>query len=305
MENYVIFSEWHFSIQIMNYINKLLLGTVQFGLNYGINNSIGQPDKEVVFDILSYAFENGIKYLDTAELYGNSHELIGEFHKLFPTKKFNVITKFPHVIEDRLDNKINSYLNQLNIDQLEAILFHSFDSYVNYRSNLTNLIKLKNKSIKYIGVSVYTNEQMIEVIDDINIDIIQIPFNLFDNLNLRGELITKAKLKNKIIHSRSAFLQGLFFMKNNTNNLVRINLENEFKILDKIVLKSSFPIGSLALNYCLAQTNIDNVLIGVDSLSQLKENILFANNKIPKKYLDEINRIRIKKIDLLNPTLWN
>ena len=185
-------------------------------------------------------------------------------------------------------------------------MFHSFDSYENNRSIIVALNDLKRIGIiKHIGVSVYTNEQMIEVIDDINIDIIQIPFNLFDNLNLRGELIKKAKLKNKIIHSRSAFLQGLFFMKNNATNLVRINLENEFKILDKISLKSSFPIGSLALNYCLAQTNIDSVLIGVDSLSQLKENILFAKNKIPKKYIDEINRIRIKKIDLLNPTLWN
>lgn len=304
MGNYVIFSEWHFSIQIMNYINKLLLGTVQFGLNYGINNSIGQPDKEVVFDILSYAFENGIKYLDTAELYGNSHELIGEFHKLFPTKKFNVITKFPHVIEDRLDNKINSYLNQLNIDQLEAILFHSFDSYVNYRSNLTNLIKLKNKSIKYIGVSVYTNEQMIEVIDDINIDIIQIPFNLFDNLNQRGELLIKAKSKNKIIHTRSSFLQGLFFMKKDNPNSIRNNLVNELNIVENISLKSSIPIGSIALNYCLMQANIDGVLIGVDSLQQLKENIAFAENKVPNQYLDEINNIRINNVELLNPSMW-
>lgn len=285
--------------------DKLILGTVQFGLKYGINNSLGKPEKKSVFDILSYAYENGIKYLDTAELYGNAHELIGEFHKSHPKTKFNIITKFPHDFEDSLDNKINNYLSQLNVDYLEAILFHSFESYLNYKSHLNNLVKLKSKTVKYIGVSVYTNEQMNEVIDDINIDIIQIPFNLFDNLNLRGELINKAKSKNKIIHTRSAFLQGLFFMKKNNPCSIRIKLENELNIVEKISIKSSIPIGSIALNYCLMQANIDGVLIGVDSLEQLKENIDFAKNKIPNKYLDEINAILINNIELLNPSTWN
>jgi aryl-alcohol dehydrogenase-like predicted oxidoreductase len=285
--------------------DKLILGTVQFGLKYGINNSLGKPEKESVFDILTYAHNNGIKYLDTAELYGNAHELIGEFHKLHPTKKFNIITKFPHDFEDSLDNKINSYLNQLDIDYLEAILFHSFDSYTNHKSQLTNLVKLKSKSVKYIGVSVYTNEQMNEVIDDINIDIIQIPFNLFDNLNLRGEFIKKAKSNNKIIHTRSVFLQGLFFMKKDNPFHIRIKLENEMEVITHISMKSSISIGSIALNYCLQQPNINGVLIGVDSLDQLKENIDFVKNKIPNQYLDEINQIRINNIELLNPSMWN
>ncbi len=285
--------------------DKLILGTVQFGLKYGINNSVGKPEKESVFDILSYAYENGIKYLDTAELYGNAHDLIGEFHKLHPTKKFKIITKFPHDFDVSLDNKIKSYLDQLNIDQLEAILFHSFDSYINHKSHLSNLIKFKSKSVKYIGVSVYTNEQMNEVIDDTNIDIIQIPFNLFDNLNLRGDLLIKGKLKNKIIHTRSAFLQGLFFMKKDNTNPIRIKLKKELDFIEEISSKSSIPISSIALNYCLMQNCIDGVLIGVDSLEQLKENIYFAENKIPNQYLDEINEIRINNIELLNPSSWN
>ena len=231
--------------------------------------------------------------------------MIGEFHKLYPTKKFNIITKFPHNFEDRLDHKINSYLNQLDIDYLEAILFHSYDSYINHKSQLTDLVKLKSKSVKYIGVSVYTNEQMNEVIDDINIDIIQIPFNLFDNLNIRGELIIKAKSKNKIIHTRSAFLQGLFFMKKDNPNAIRVKLEKELDFIEDISIKSSIPIGSIALNYCLMQNFIDGVLIGVDSLDQLKENIDFAENKIPNQCFDEINQIRINNIELLNPSMWN
>lgn len=283
---------------------KLILGTVQFGLKYGINNLQGKPEKEAVFEILSYAYENGIGFLDTAELYGNAHELIGEFHKLNPTKKFNIITKFPHEFDDSLDNKINTYLNQLNVDHLHAILFHSFESYVKNKKQLETFKSSKIKSVRHVGVSVYTNDQMNEVIDDKNINIIQIPFNLFDNLNLRGELLKKAKNKNKIIHTRSAFLQGLFFMKKDNPNAIRAKLEKELEIIKNISIESSMSIGSIALNYCLMQPNIDGVLIGVETLQQLKENITFSDNKIPNVFLDQINSIKINNIELLNPTIW-
>ena len=284
--------------------SKLILGTVQFGLAYGINNLKGKPDKETVFEILSYAHQNGIRYLDTAELYGDAHDLIGEFHKTNPSKKFQIITKFPHDFEESLDHKISTYLSQLNVERLNAILFHSFDSYLNHREQIGDMVKFKSKKFKYLGVSVYTNEEMNEVIEDINIDIIQTPFNLFDNLNLKGKLLQKAKAKNKIILTRSAFLQGLFFMKKDNPNAVRIKLEKEWNAINAIAQKSLISIGSIALNYCLVQPNIDGVLIGVDSLDQLKENISFSKQKIPLQYFDQINSIILDNVELLNPTRW-
>jgi aryl-alcohol dehydrogenase-like predicted oxidoreductase len=280
--------------------NKLILGTVQFGLNYGINNAYGKPEKDNVFQILSYAYESGIRYLDSAELYGNAHDLIGAFHNLYPDKKFEVITKLPHDFESNLDEKIDIYLEQLAVDHLHAILFHSFDSYVKHRSELSGKI---NKVVK-IGVSVYTNAQMEEVINDTNIDLIQLPFNIFDNIHLRGALLKMAKGKNKIIHTRSAFLQGLFFMKKDSPIKIRVKLEKELEAISNISLKYSKPIGCLALNYCLRQPYIDGVLIGVDNLAQLKENILYAKSNVSDEYMNEINAIRIQDIELLNPSLW-
>jgi aryl-alcohol dehydrogenase-like predicted oxidoreductase len=283
---------------------KIILGTVQFGLNYGINNSVGKPKKEHVFQILSYAYEKGIRYLDTAEVYGNSHKLIGEFHKLNPSKKFKIITKFPHELNDSLDNKIKTYLNQLSVDRLHAILFHSFDSYIKHKEQLKIKSKLKIKKIEYIGVSIYTNDQMEEVINDINIDIIQMPFNLFDNINQRGELLKKAKIKNKIIHTRSAFLQGLFFMNKSNPHIIKCKLEKELEVITDISLKSSMSIGSIALNYCLVQPKIDSVLIGVESLQQLEQNISFTENKLRDIDINQINSIKIKNIEFLNPLTW-
>jgi aryl-alcohol dehydrogenase-like predicted oxidoreductase len=280
--------------------DKLILGTVQFGLNYGINNTKGKPEKEKVYQILSYAYESGIKYLDTAELYGNAHDLIGEFHKTYPKKKFEIITKFPHEFGSTLEDKINTYLDQLGVNHLHAILFHCFESYVSHSKEL----KGKIKNVDKIGVSVYTNEQMELVINDINIDIIQIPFNLFDNINHRGNVLLKAKQKNKIIHTRSAFLQGLFFMKKDNKNKIRVKLEKELEIISNICSKYSISVGSLALNYCLNQPSIDGVLIGVDSLSQLEENISYSNSGISDLYINDINEIKIEDAEILNPSLW-
>lgn len=285
-------------------VNKLILGTAQFGLNYGINNTQGKPKKETVFEMLSFAYEKGIRCIDTAELYGNAHDLIGEFHSLNPSKKFHIITKFPHDFDDTLNFKINTYLKQLKVETLHAILFHSFDSYLKHKEKLGELVNLKNCNIKNVGVSVYTNAQMIEVLDDINIDIIQIPFNMFDNLNIRGELLQRAKAKDKIIHTRSAFLQGLFFMKKDNPNSIRVKLENELDIINDISMKSSISIGSIALSYCLLQPTIDGVLIGVESLEQLNENILYSNQHIPTIYVDQINNIKIDNVELLNPSMW-
>ena len=92
--------------------NKLILGTVQFGLKYGINNTIGKPKKDEVLSLLKVAYNSGIRVLDTAEAYGNAHQLIGNYHKKQADFKFEIITKFPHHIKHNLiKSKVIEYLD--------------------------------------------------------------------------------------------------------------------------------------------------------------------------------------------------
>ena len=94
-----------------------------------------------------------------------------------------------------------------------------------------------------------------------------------DNYNLRGSYLIKAKINNKEIHTRSAFLQGLFFMEEGSIppklsplkryiNDIRVYCENE-----------SIDLPSLALSYAYYNLNIDHVLIGVDNREQLSRNL--------------------------------
>jgi aryl-alcohol dehydrogenase-like predicted oxidoreductase len=206
---------------------------------------------------------------------------------------------------DDISAKVEVYLKELNLNKLETLMFHSFDSYQNNIENFNILNKLKlEKKIKSIGVSVYTNDEIEKVILNDNIDIIQLPFNLFDNTNLRSDILMKAKSKGKIIHTRSALLQGLFFKDlNETNNIVQ-KLKKELALISEISRKENASISALALSYCLIHKTIDNVLIGVDSLNQLKDNIKSIHYKITPQTIEHINTIKIKNLDLLNPSLW-
>lgn len=285
--------------------NKLILGTVQMGLPYGINNNSGKISLQNSIEILEYAFNNGIETLDSAESYGNAHEVIGIFHDQNPNKIFRVITKLPHQVNDDIVKKVDGYLKELKVNQLETLMFHSYASYEDNIGNFAVLKRLKlNKKIKTIGVSVYTNNEIEKVILNDDIDIIQLPFNLFDNTNLRSDILMKAKSKGKIIHTRSALLQGLFFKDRNSTNKIAQKLKKELAFISEISRNENTSISALALSYCLLQKTIDNVLIGVDSLSQLEDNIKSISYKITPQTIEHINTIKIKNLDLLNPSLW-
>ena len=115
------------------------------GLNYGVNNILGKINKEESFRILKEAYTRGIRTLDTSEKYGDAHKVIGEFHLLYPNLKFSVITKIPPA--EKINNfslKIKTYLKELNIDEIDCLMFHSFNTYIScIPSAKSELIRVK------------------------------------------------------------------------------------------------------------------------------------------------------------------
>ena len=287
--------------------NKIILGTVQFGLNYGINNKKGIPSKNEIFEILNFAFDNKIRILDSAEVYGKSHSLIGEFHTKNPNKIFDVITKIPKGFEGDFKKKIYNYLSELKVKSLKSIFFHSYSDIKKNNVAMKDLVCLKKLGlVESIGVSLYDDFEILDALNYDEIDILQIPYNLFDNSTIKNNLMIKIKDKGKIIHSRSAFLQGLFFVDtNNTKSKVALKLTNELNIIKSLSEKYKISIAELALNYCIFNQNIDNVLIGVDNLKHLKENLSFLNNGISLDLINQIDNIKINDLELLNPSLWS
>lgn len=78
---------------------KLCLGTVQFGLQYGINNVLDRkPDVDECFDILDYAISMGIGCFDTASVYGNAEQIIGSYKGFNDNVK--IISKLRPMLND-------------------------------------------------------------------------------------------------------------------------------------------------------------------------------------------------------------
>ena len=77
-------------------MSNLALGTVQFGLNYGVANKTGQPNQREIADILSLAAKFGINLLDTAQVYGTSERILGALD----TSNFNIVTKLGQINGD-------------------------------------------------------------------------------------------------------------------------------------------------------------------------------------------------------------
>lgn len=286
--------------------NRLIIGTAQMGMKYGVNNQRGVIPKEEAFKILDYCKKSGIHTIDTAEIYGSAHQLIGDYHKHHTAPLFEVITKIPNdlPVQD-LYNRTIKYLDEIQIKELDTLLFHSFESYKKHMTQIDVINRLKDEGVvRNIGISIYTNQEFETVISDWNIDVIQFPFNLLDNYSRRGDLMVKAKEKGKILHSRSVFLQGLFFKKLDINNPVGLKLKSELNDIQELSQQWDLELGKMALSYVLSHDIIDKVLIGVDSLIQLKQNVSGSKYLMNEELKKRINHIRISNGDLINPSLW-
>lgn len=289
-------------------INKLVLGTVQLGLNYGINNSSGKPSKEKAFEILHAAYDNGLRILDTAEAYGDSQDVIGEFQKQNPNKRFKIITKLSakHTLKNNeLIKHISDNCKALNTSNLHGYMFHNYQSFKENTPFYNEVLQAKEQGlIKHAGISLYTNDEIENIVTNYSdFDFIQIPFNLFDNESKRKKLIISAKQKNIEIHVRSVFLQGLFFKDCKKLPEKLVPLKKYMETLAKIKQNSQMSTEALALQYVLQKEYINHVLIGVENTKQLMNNISIckSKNNIPHAEIDVIN---VSEVNLLNPSNW-
>lgn len=284
--------------------NKIILGTVQFGIPYGVNNSQGMPGRQQALDMLAFAADNGVSMLDTAEAYGEAEAVIAEYHRQ-AGDRFSIISKFKG--QAQLEAYTRSKIALLGVDQLYSYMFHSFKEYAENPALMDELKSLKTKGlIQKTGISVYDNNELEAVTGDADIELVQLPFNLLDNHSQRGALLEKAKEAGKEIHVRSVFLQGLFFKDTGAFPTKLAPLAPYVRKLQQLAAVHEVPVGQLALNYALAQPYIDKVLIGVDSVEQLRENLhaIWPATPAYRHLFEQVNSIAVEETALLNPVNW-
>ena len=276
---------------------KIALGTVQWGLDYGISNQKGIPSDNELDKILALATASGIDLLDTASAYGDSESRIGNRS----SGKFRIVTKIGSISKNNsIEQQVKRSLENLKRPSLYGCLFHNVKELLR-KPSLWEEIQLEKKEgrIEKIGYSLYHPEEL-ERLLDLNYvpDIIQVPFNLIDR---RFEpYFKKLNLMNIEIHVRSVFLQGLllnFQMMEQDKFLGWNTLWQQYK---EWLKQSDLTPLEACISHAVQHKEISNVILGVEQLSQL-EQILLASKKnkveVPKTFISTDE-------NLINPLSW-
>ncbi len=279
-------------------MNKLALGTVQFGLDYGITNQNGQVSIIEVENILQMAEGSGIDTLDTASAYGNGEEILGRVG----VDNFQIVTKTTSLNGgiNEVIKRFHQSLNNLNKANVDGLLIHDIDEvdYKQFDALFSRLNELKKEGmVNKIGFSTYTPGQVDFLLKNFDFDLIQVPFNVFDNRLIQGGQLQALNNKGIEIHARSVFLQGLLLNFKNLPGYFS-TWKKEFNDYQEVVKDSGLSLIEYALNFTVNTQEIDKVLVGVDSKKQLTEIIQVVNQQ------SNLDAYPINDLDLLNPGLW-
>ena len=272
--------------------SKLGLGTVQFGVDYGISNTKGKTDSAEIEKILDYAGKNSIAYIDTASAYGNAEKMLGSFD----LTSFRVISKFMPPNQGSIKDELEKSLKNLGLGKVYAYLAHRPEELLKNPEQWFDLKELKKQSkVEKIGYSLNSLEELDSLLQkNMEPDLIQVPYNLFDRRFERH--IVELKKNGCEIHVRSAFLQGLFFIEPK-------NLPVYFKSVKNVIsdLQNEFGenLSGALLNFALEKEFIDVVVVGVENVNQLSQNLKNIAIKQPVK-----TRIPVVAEKILVPSLW-
>lgn len=249
---------------------RLALGTVQFGMNYGITNRNGVPDESALAHILDCAMTHGIGDLDTASAYGDAHQRLGQFG----VRDFRVVSKMPARIEPyAMEACLVKILSQLKIDRLFGLLLHAQEDLQDAQADarFAQLKRLQTAGlINRIGISVYEGEALQKICERFPVDMVQCPIN---PLNRGCEAALQWLAKNRPgveIHLRSIFLQGALLSAPETLPAHLPGLREGVKQFHDNCLQHRIQPGVAALAY-LRRFDPEVAIVGVSSLAELQE----------------------------------
>jgi aryl-alcohol dehydrogenase-like predicted oxidoreductase len=279
---------------------SLVLGTVQFGVEYGINNQHGRQSTQAVGEILSLAWKNGITQLDTAQNYGEAEKVLRACLES-SNSHFTIHSKF--ILSDKsIQQAVNVSLENLGIDKLGYFYFHRFADYQKLKNE--NALPMHLENTLGLAVSAYSDDEIRACIGDPHIKAIQVALNLLDSSAEKMKLLKELRQDGKKIFVRSVFLQGLFFMDPNNLKGNLVGLRDPLLKIHGIAEKYGVTMKELSLGYVKSMSDIEGILIGVDTKEQLMENLEAWPLDLKPEIIAEIKNIQVSERHLLLPMNW-
>jgi aryl-alcohol dehydrogenase-like predicted oxidoreductase len=281
------------------------LGTVQFGLPYGIANEAGQVTGPEAAAILRCAWSAGIDTLDTAISYGESEQRLGEIG----VRDWRVVTKVPPVPDSVTDvaawvrAAVSGSLDRLRISSLHAVLLHRADQLLGARGDALYraLRGLRESGVTgKIGVSVYSPDDLDALCPRFAFDLVQAPLNVFDRRFISSGWFSRLHDQGVEIHARSVFLQGVLLMDAATRPAQFNGWHSLFTQWDRWLGECGLTPVEACLGFVLSRAEVGRAVIGVDTVGQLRD-VLAAAGPIPFECPPELTCTDPR---LVNPSHW-
>lgn len=289
-------------------IARIALGTVQFGLPYGISNSGGQVTPEEAHSILALAREHGIGTLDTAVLYGESEATLGRLG----VQGWNIITKLPSVPEECADvsswvrDQVSHSLARLRLDRVDGLLLHRPAQLLGAQGDALYGALLRERAsgrVRRIGISVYGPDELDLLPPTTRFDIVQAPMNVLDARMVRSGWAARLREAGCEFHARSIFLQGLLLMPSAARPAGFARWARLFDLWDTWLHESGLSPLQACLAHALHAPTVDRLVLGVESAAQLAQIVTAARAVSAAPALPAA--LRTDDPALLNPALWN
>ena len=300
----------------------LCLGTVQFGLAYGINNRSGRPEQQRVFAILDRALAAGIDRLDTAAAYGEAEKVLGEYirsrqvadrvkvvSKLRPDFLDNTY-KGTVSLEQAVSDEVQASLERLGLARLDGYLLHSASCEQLEHGELGAALASVRESglVRQVGASLYTPEQAMTALQTDWLDAVQVPYNILDRrLDQAGFFDRNSRRSRPLtVYVRSLLLQGLLLMSEQEIPPHLSAIVPHLRELDQWLAGQGIDRLAAAFGFVASRPGVDAVVVGVDSVEQLEQYLALSArigdySAILSEGLQRFSEIEPR---LLSPNLW-
>lgn len=284
---------------------KIALGTVQFGLPYGIANQTGQVGRSEAKEMLRVAAASGIDTLDTAIAYGESETCLGEAG----VQSFCLVTKLPAIPASCMDlrawvrEQVGLSLRRLGLSSVHGLLLHrsadllGIDGAILWRA----LEELRNSGlVRKIGVSVYAPSEFEALARLYRVDLVQAPFNIVDRRLATSGWLDRLKDDDVEVHTRSVFLQGLLLMPPNSLPPEFSRWYALFSRWHQWLSANDMSALQACLSFSLGYPQIDRVVVGADNMQHLQQIIDYSNRTLAGSLPDMESDDEV----LINPARW-
>lgn len=283
---------------------KIVLGTAQFGMDYGVANQHGRPDDEALAEILACFVTNGGTTLDTAVNYGDCEVRLGRYG----VSNFNVVTKLPDLASYADDfygatrQQLEASMTRLDLNNLYGVMLHRPENLQLDKGDgiWRALLDMQQEGlVQKFGYSLYGPDELDALFTSFTPSIVQLPFNVFDQRFVSTGWLKRLSDYGCEVHSRSVFLQGVLLQSANDRPTYFDDWHFQFDRFDRFVVSAGASPMHVALSFVSSQGGIDGVVVGVDTAQQLEE-ILQAR----RLEVSEMPSLAVQDNNLILPQNW-